>query len=165
MAGNSPHENADPHPGRIATQQDFGRELTIARQRAGLTVREVARSAGLPASTAGDYFSGRHLPPPGQPGLGEILRACGETDAASLREWTSALARARRSPGPRASGSRAPYRGLESFQQADAAWFFGWSQTGDVVNVIGSPRPPDPADPATRDWNIPWGYWANGAGV
>ena len=125
MAGNSPHENADPRPGRVATQQDFGRELTIARQRAGLTVREVARSAGLPASTAGDYFSGRHLPPPGQPGLHEILRACGETGTARLQEWTSALARARRAPGRRASGSRAPYRGLESFQQADAAWFFG----------------------------------------
>jgi WD40 repeat protein/transcriptional regulator with XRE-family HTH domain len=109
----------------VATQQDFGRELTIARQRAGLTVREVARSAGLPPSTAGDYFSGRHLPPPGQPGLREILRACGETDPARLQEWATALARVRRAPGPRASGSRAPYRGLESFQQADAAWFFG----------------------------------------
>ena len=30
--------------------------------RAGLTVREVAKRSGIPVSTAGDYFSGRHLP-------------------------------------------------------------------------------------------------------
>ena len=36
---------------RIAGQPDFGRELTLARQRAGLTVREVARAVGIPAST------------------------------------------------------------------------------------------------------------------
>ena len=63
----APGDAADP--ANIATQQDFGRELTRARQRAGLTVREVARAARIPASTAGDYFAGRHLPPPSQPGL------------------------------------------------------------------------------------------------
>jgi len=53
----------EPDPRRIASQPDFGRELTLVRQRAGLTVREVARAVGIPASTAGDYFAGRHLPP------------------------------------------------------------------------------------------------------
>src|SRR5580693_3042457 len=70
-----------PDPRRIATPPDFGRELTLARNRAGLTVREVARAVGIPASTAGDYFAGRHLPPPSQPGLlPRILRVFGETD-------------------------------------------------------------------------------------
>ena len=55
--------------------------------------------------------------------------------------------------------------GCVNISPTEASWFFGWSQTGDVVNVIGSPRPPDPSDRATRDWNIPWGYWANGTGV
>ena len=74
-----------PDPERIATQQDFGRELTAIRTRARLTVRQVARAAGLPASTAGDYFSGRHLPADGRPEqLLGILRACGETDPAVL---------------------------------------------------------------------------------
>jgi hypothetical protein len=47
-----------PDPGRIATQQDFGRELTALRTRARLTVRQVARATGLPVSTVADYFSG-----------------------------------------------------------------------------------------------------------
>src|SRR5260370_7365525 len=66
-SGDSHEQGPSSDPGRIATQQDFGRELTLARRRAGLTVREVARAAGIPASTAGDYFSGRHLPPPSHP--------------------------------------------------------------------------------------------------
>jgi len=115
-----------PDPGRIAAPPDFGRELTLARQRAGLTVREVARAVGIPASTAGDYFAGRHLPPPSQPGLlPRILRACGVTDQARLSDWMSALNRIRRGPGRRPSATPAPYRGLASFQPEDAAWFFG----------------------------------------
>jgi len=63
------------------TPQDLGRELTLLRDQADLTVRQVARAAGLPASTAGDYFSGRHLPAAGQVRvLHKILSACGETD-------------------------------------------------------------------------------------
>ena len=110
-----------PDPRRVATQSDFGRELTLARQHAGLTVREVARAAGIPPSTAGDYFSGRHLPPPTQPeSLPRILVACGVTDQERVREWAAALARARRSPGRRAAGAIPPYRGLASFEPEDA---------------------------------------------
>jgi len=120
----APEERPDPR--RVATQPDFGRELTLARQHAGLTVREVARAAGIPPSTAGDYFSGRHLPPPTQPeSLPRILIACGVTDQDQVREWAAALARARRSPGRRAGGTIPPYRGLASFEPEDAEWFFG----------------------------------------
>ncbi|MGI8449604.1 MAG: helix-turn-helix domain-containing protein [Streptosporangiaceae bacterium] len=119
-------DSGQPDPGRIAAPPDFGRELTLARQRAGLTVREVARAVGIPASTAGDYFAGRHLPPPSQPGLlPRILRACGVTDQARLSDWMSALHRIRRGPGRRPAATPAPYRGLASFQPEDAAWFFG----------------------------------------
>ena len=121
-----PPDPEHPDPGRIATQPDFGRELTRARQRAGLTVREVARAVGIPASTAGDYFAGRHLPPPSQPGLlPRILRVCGETDPDRLSEWMSTLNRIRRGPGRRQAAATAPYRGLASFQPEDAPWFFG----------------------------------------
>ncbi len=121
-----PPDPEHPDPGRIATQPDFGRELTRARQRAGLTVREVARAVGIPASTAGDYFAGRHLPPPSQPGLlPRILRVCGETDPDRLSEWMSTLNRIRRGPGRRPAAATAPYRGLASFQPEDAPWFFG----------------------------------------
>ena len=69
-------------------------------------MREVARAVGIPASTAGDYFAGRHLPPPSQPGLlPRILRTCGVTDQAQLSDWMSALNRIRRGPG---GGGRYP---------------------------------------------------------
>jgi WD40 repeat protein/transcriptional regulator with XRE-family HTH domain len=116
----------EPDPDRIATQQEFGRELTAVRKRAGLTVRQVAQKAGLPASTAGDYFSGAHLPADGRPEqLLRILKACGETDPAELARWRGALQRARRAPGRRPGGTEVPYRGLARFEREDARWFFG----------------------------------------
>jgi WD40 repeat protein/transcriptional regulator with XRE-family HTH domain len=115
-----------PDPGRITSQQDFGRELTLARRRAGLTVRQVARASGIPVSTVGDYFAGRHLPPAGQPELlSAVLAACGITDEAERDRWAEAVGRIRRAPGRRPGRGQAPYRGLASFQPDDAAWFFG----------------------------------------
>ena len=141
--GARPAPAADP--ANIATQQDFGRELTRARQRAGLTVREVARSARIPASTAGDYFAGRHLPPPSQPGLlPRVLAAIGETDPARLREWAAALTRVRRVPGRRPAAT-APYRGLASFQPEDAAWFFGREELTGRLAELAAARPDGPA--------------------
>jgi WD40 repeat protein len=134
---------AAAEPDRIATQHDFGRELTQARQQAGRTVREVARAAGIPPSTAGDYFAGRHLPPATQPELlGRILRACGETDPARQAAWADALARIRRGPGRRPA-SRPPYLGLASFQPEDEARFFGREELtrrlASMVAGAGSP--------------------------
>ncbi|MFC7757741.1 helix-turn-helix domain-containing protein [Catellatospora bangladeshensis] len=51
-----------PEPRRIATKTDFARELTLAKDRAGVTVREIAAAVGAPASTVGGYLSGKHLP-------------------------------------------------------------------------------------------------------
>jgi WD40 repeat protein/transcriptional regulator with XRE-family HTH domain len=123
-------QRADPV--RVATQQDLGRELSLLRLAAGLTVRQVARRAALPASTAGDYFAGRHLPPLSQPDvLVRLVRACGVTGDADISPWQDAVGRARRGPGRRDAGTprphrgAAPYRGLASFQPADAEWFFG----------------------------------------
>ncbi len=127
----------------IATQHDFGRELTRSRQQAGRTVREVARSAGIPPSTAGDYFAGRHLPPATQPELlRKILRACGEADPARLAAWSDALARIRRGPGRRPA-SPPPYLGLASFQPEDEKRFFGREELtrrlASLVAGAGSP--------------------------
>src|ERR1700683_2217246 len=102
MSDHSSSGDGVPDPDRIVTQQVFGRALTLLRNRAGLTGRQVARASGLPASTVGDYFSGRHLPATGQVGsLHRILAACGETDPARIASWTDALRRARRQPGTR----------------------------------------------------------------
>jgi len=134
-----------PDPDRIATQQDFGRELTAIRARAGLTVRQVARAAGLPVSTTGDYFSGRHLPADGRPEqLFGILRACGETDPAVLARWMSALQRARRPPGRRPGGAGAPYRGLARFEREDAPWFFGRGDVTDLLAALADEEKPLP---------------------
>src|SRR5579859_6212716 len=85
-----------PDPGRIESPQDFGRELTLARRRAGLTVRQVARASGIPVSTAGDYFAARHLPPASQPELlPRLLAVCGITDGAQVDRWQDALGRVR----------------------------------------------------------------------
>src|SRR6059058_2131757 len=50
--------------------------------------------------------------------------------------------------------------GCVNLSTADAQWFFGFAQRGDVVNVINSPAPPDLHDPGTADWNIPWSAWS-----
>jgi WD40 repeat protein/transcriptional regulator with XRE-family HTH domain len=110
-----------PDPERIATQADFGRELTALRERAGLKIRDVAKAAKIPVSTVGDYFSGRHLPADRQTLL-RILQVCGETDAGRIAQWEAALARARRPPGRRTNN---PYRGLARFEPEDAGRFFG----------------------------------------
>ena len=128
-----------PDPARIASPQDAGRELTLARMRAGLTVREVAKRARIPVSTTGDYFSGRHLPPPTQPDLlPRLLRACGITAEAELQGWSDAVAATRRPPRRRAAETRPPYQGLASFQPADAQWFFGRTALTDRLAALAT---------------------------
>src|SRR5215813_10797825 len=133
-----------PDPGRIASPQDFGRELSLARQQAGLTVREAARASGIPVSTAGDYFTGRHLPPAGPPELlARVLAACGITDPGQVERWQEALTRVRRTPGRRPASGPAPYRGLASFQPEDAAWFFGREELAlHLVRLAAGPGSP-----------------------
>jgi WD40 repeat protein/transcriptional regulator with XRE-family HTH domain len=116
-------------PERIATQADFGRELTALRERAGLTIREVSKATRIPVSTTGDYFSGRHLPADRQQLL-RILQVCGETDPAAVALWEAAHQRARRPPGRRTNN---PYRGLARFELEDARWFFGREDVTDLL--------------------------------
>src|SRR6266576_1768869 len=98
-----------PDPGRITSKQDFGRELTLARQQAGLTIREVAKASGIPVSTLGDYFAARHLPPARQPELlPSILAACQITEAEQVDRWLDALNRVHRGCRWWWSGRRGP---------------------------------------------------------
>ncbi|CCH31756.1 tetratricopeptide repeat protein [Actinosynnema sp. NPDC047251] len=82
-------------PARVATRDDFGRELGLLREAAGLTVRGLAGAIGVPASTLGGYFTGAHLPRPGSTAFRDLLRACGVTDGAAADAWVLALRRAR----------------------------------------------------------------------
>src|SRR5205814_2061892 len=113
-------------PELIKTREDFASRLTLVRERAGLTVRDVARAVAIQPSTLGGYFGGAHLPPIKPPDmLRRILAACGVTDPAELDEWQRALERVRRAPGRRAADAPVPYRGLECFQPEHTEWFFG----------------------------------------
>ncbi|KAA9376471.1 helix-turn-helix domain-containing protein [Microbispora cellulosiformans] len=115
---------AGPDPGRIRDREGFARELTMLRERAGLTVRQVAMRAGTPGahSTIGDWFAGRGLPSLALRELFErVLTVCG---AAEVAAWVDAWQRVRRGRSRRRAGVE-PYRGLAGFEAEHAAWFFG----------------------------------------
>lgn len=85
-----------PDPQGVVTRQDFGQQLTLAREIAGLTVRQLARKSGIPASTVGGYLTGRHLPERNPPDLLlRILRACGISDDDTVAQWQQAYRRIR----------------------------------------------------------------------
>jgi len=89
---------ATPDPHRIVTRREFGSELTLARERRGLSVRQVARQVEVPASTLGGYFAGTHLPALQPPDLlGRILRVLGIEDDGETAAWWEAYWRVRRS--------------------------------------------------------------------
>ena len=47
--------------------------------------------------------------------------------------------------------------GCINLSPANAQQFFGFSRVGDVVNVVGGPRPPVPTDGGVEDWSsVPW---------
>jgi WD40 repeat protein len=128
MAGNDAVE-----PRNITTRQEFARELTAVRERAGLTVRDVAAAVDVPFQTVGDYFGGKHLPPRTSDVLVRILNTCGVRDPEVVGAWSEALQRVRRPPGPRARASATPYLGLSAFQPEHADRFFGREQLTEML--------------------------------
>jgi lipoprotein-anchoring transpeptidase ErfK/SrfK len=56
-------------------------------------------------------------------------------------------------------GSSNVSHGCVNLAPANAAWFFGISQPGDVVQVTGTPVPLTPKDTDVPDWTIPWSEW------
>jgi WD40 repeat protein/energy-coupling factor transporter ATP-binding protein EcfA2 len=120
-----------PDPAQFRTKEEFGAGLGLARERAGLTIRRLARVLGIPVSTVADHCNGTHLPRPDQ--LTSMLAACGIEKPAEIDVWLEALRRVRRMPGPRPAGAPAPYRGLRSFEREDAEWFCGRKRLTDDV--------------------------------
>lgn len=113
-------------PSEIRDTRQFGAALTELRERAGLSVRQVAQDVGAARTTVGDYFAGKSLPSPATSWvLQKLLLRCGVHDPDLLDEWERALVRVRRAPGPAPADSPRPYRGLASFQPDDAEWFHG----------------------------------------
>lgn len=120
--------------GEVVSIRDFGWQLTLVRERAGMTVRDVAKAVGLPSSTVGGYFGGSHLPPVKPSNLlADILAACSVTDPEAVALWMDSLSRVRHAAAARRADAAAPYRGLASFQPEHAAWFFGREDLTDLL--------------------------------
>lgn len=128
-------DDSTPDPARITAPVDLGRELTLVRERAGLTIQDVARRSGILKSTLGGYFTGRHRP--SLTGLEQVLEACGVAED-DRSPWREALLRLRRAPKvPRTC----PYPGLESFRPEDAARFHGRTELVAAVLAGIGPQP------------------------
>ena len=61
-----------------------------------------------------------------------------------------------------AQGNSNVSHGCVNLAPSDAAWFYDFSQPGDVVTIVNSPRAPEPGDHGTADWNTPWSQWVAG---
>ena len=58
-----------------------------------------------------------------------------------------------------AQGNRNVSHGCVNLSPSDATWFYNFSLSGDIVNIVGSSRGPSSSDPGTMDWNMPWDQW------
>jgi hypothetical protein len=56
-------------------------------------------------------------------------------------------------------GHRNVSHGCINLSPTDAFKFFGFSRVGDVVWVMGGPRPPEPGDHGVMDWDTAWNDW------
>jgi lipoprotein-anchoring transpeptidase ErfK/SrfK len=56
-------------------------------------------------------------------------------------------------------GSSNVSHGCVNLSPANAAWFYGISQPGDVVSITGTPVPLTAKDTDVSDWTIPWSQW------
>jgi lipoprotein-anchoring transpeptidase ErfK/SrfK len=53
--------------------------------------------------------------------------------------------------------------GCINLSPANATAFYNFSQIGDIVNVVGSPRPPSTGDHGTMDWTTSWAQFVAAA--
>ena len=49
--------------------------------------------------------------------------------------------------------------GCINLSPANALAFFAFSRVGDIVDVLGGPRPPAAGDHGVMDWGTPWNQW------
>jgi lipoprotein-anchoring transpeptidase ErfK/SrfK len=54
--------------------------------------------------------------------------------------------------------------GCVGMSMSNGIWLFNRSLVGDVVQVVGSPRPLEPGNGYT-DWNVPWSAWKAGSAL
>ncbi len=61
-------------------------------------------------------------------------------------------------------GSNNVSHGCINLSIANATWFYNFSQRGDIVQVTGTPRPPND-DIAMVDWKLPFDQWVQGSAL
>ena len=61
-------------------------------------------------------------------------------------------------------GSNNVSHGCINLSETNAEWFYNWSQRGDIVEVTGTPRPPN-EDIAMVDWKVPYDQWEQGSAL
>lgn len=110
---------------KLQTPADFGQVLTRLRVEAGLTVRQMAKASGIPASTLGGYLSGRHLPHATRPEVMVALLAAVSASDPPADEWMTALHRLTSYRVPNDLQGLRPYQGLGSFTVAESSLLFG----------------------------------------
>lgn len=59
-----------------------------------------------------------------------------------------------------AQGTTNVSHGCINVSPTNALSFFNYSVVGDVIQVIGGPRPPVVGDHGVMDWDTPWSHWA-----
>ncbi|HZD02406.1 MAG TPA: Ig-like domain-containing protein [Actinomycetes bacterium] len=62
-------------------------------------------------------------------------------------------------------GSANVSHGCVNLSTANATWFYHFSQRGDVVQVVGSPKQPNGWALGVVDWNMSWGRWLAGSAL
>ncbi|MEJ7705708.1 MAG: Ig-like domain-containing protein [Geodermatophilaceae bacterium] len=62
-------------------------------------------------------------------------------------------------------GVRNVSHGCINASPENAAWFFEFSQIGDIVEVVGTPVSLGPADGDIYDWAVPWDQWLAGSAL
>jgi len=137
-------DRPDLSPDDLTSREDLAQALRALRERRGMTVRDIARAAGLPVATVGGYLTGRHLPPLATVDqFAQVLTSLGVA-ADEIPGWVAAVNRLRRAPGRRSAATPAPYRGLAAYQPEDAALFFGRELVTDtlVARVSAAPSTP-----------------------
>src|SRR6266542_838610 len=64
-----------------------------------------------------------------------------------------------------AQGSANVSHGCVNLSVANATWFYNFSQRGDIVQVVGSPKQPNDWALGVVDWNVPWSQWLSGSAL
>jgi lipoprotein-anchoring transpeptidase ErfK/SrfK len=62
-------------------------------------------------------------------------------------------------------GSANVSHGCVNLSVANATWFYNFSQRGDIVQVVGSPKKPNDWSLGVVDWNMPWSQWISGSAL